>query len=113
MARPYCPKRGDIVWLNFHPGKGHEQAGRRPALTLSRDAYNRKVGLAVFCPITTKIKSYPFEVLLPEGMKISGAILSDQAKCLDWRSRESSFCDKVTNDILEDVLHKLSSILMI
>jgi len=86
MPRPYCPKRGDIVWLTFNPKAGHEQAGYRPALVLSPEPYNRKVGLAVLCPITSRAKGYPFEVKLPDGFKVSGVVLSDQVKNLEWNA---------------------------
>jgi len=87
----YCPKRGDVVWLSFNPQAGHEQAGHRPALVLSPLAYNRKTGLALFCPITTQVKGYPFEVKVPDDVvKVSGAILSDQVKSMDWRARGAS-----------------------
>ena len=85
----YAPQRGDIVWLRFTPHAGHEQAGRRPALVLSPRLYNRKVGLAVCCPITSKVKGYPFEVELPEGLEATGAVLCDQLKSLDWRARRA------------------------
>ena len=78
----YIPDSGDIVWITFNPQAGHEQAGRRPALVLSPAAYNGKVGLAILCPITSQVKGYPFEVLIPDGLEISGAILSDQVKAL-------------------------------
>jgi len=83
----YIPDRGDIVWLEFNPQAGHEQAGLRPALVISPAAYNSLVGLALMCPITSKIKGYPFEVLIPKKFKINGAILADQIKSLDWRTR--------------------------
>ena len=73
----YVPNRGDVVWVTLNPQAGHEQAGRQPALVLSPATYNSKVGLAILCPITSQIKGYPFEVLIPAGLKISGAILSD------------------------------------
>ncbi|MBK8988938.1 MAG: type II toxin-antitoxin system PemK/MazF family toxin [Chloroflexi bacterium] len=79
----YIPNRGDSVWITFNPQARHEQAWRRPALVLSPAAYNGKVGLAILCPITSQIKNYPFEVLIPEGLKIGGAILSDQIKLID------------------------------
>ncbi len=85
----YIPKRGDMVWISFNPQAGHEQAGRRPAIVLSPKAYNRKVGLAIFCPITNQAKGYPFEVSLPEGVGVTGVILSDQVKSLDWRIRKA------------------------
>ena len=84
----YAPDRGDVVWVTFNQQAGHAQAGRRPALVLSPVAYNRKVGLAVLCPVTNQIKGYPFEVLIPQGLKITGAVLSDQAKSLDWKVRQ-------------------------
>ena len=74
----YLPKRGDVVWITLNPQAGYEQAGRRPAVILSPTAYNRKVGLAILCPITRQIKGYPFEVLIPEGLDVSGVILADQ-----------------------------------
>ena len=97
--------------MNFNPQKGHEQAGRRPALAVSLNEYNRKVGMALFCPVTSQVKGYPFEVVLPEDFKLSGAVLSDQVKSLDWRARKVSLCCKVPNEILEEVLQKLSVIL--
>ena len=107
----YIPNRGDIVWLTFNPQAGHEQAGRRPALVLSPAAYNGKVGLAILCPITSQIKGYPFEVLLPDGLKISGAILSDQVKSLDWKIRQAEFICKLTSDALDEVLQKLNALI--
>lgn len=82
MARRYVPSRGDVVWLSFSPQAGHEQAGRRPALVVSPASYNRKVGLALLCPITSQVKGYPFEVSLPAGLEVSGVVLSDQIKVL-------------------------------
>jgi mRNA interferase MazF len=100
----YVPDRGDIVWLQFNPQSGHEQAGKRPAITLSPKAYNQKVGLAIFCPVTNQEKGYPFEVKVGVS-KISGVILADQLKSLDWRKREAEFIvkapSKVTNDVIE------------
>jgi mRNA interferase MazF len=83
----YVPDRGDVVWISLAPQAGHEQAGRRPAVVLSPQIYNRRTGLAVFCPITSQVKGYPFEVLIPPGLPVSGAVLSDQVKNLDWRAR--------------------------
>ena len=89
VASAYVPERGDVVWLKFDPQAGREQAGRRPALVISPRSYNRKVGLALFCPITSRVKGYTFEVLLPEGGGAQGAVLCDQVKSLDWRSRSA------------------------
>ena len=107
MARTYVPDRGDIVWLQFDPRVGHEQAGRRPAFVVSPRAYNRKVGLAVFCPVTSKVKGYPFEVPLPEGGKASGAVLSDQLKSLDWRARKATRFDRATEEVVQEVTARI------
>ena len=93
--------------LQFNPQAGHEQAGRRPALVISPRAYNKKVGLALFCPVTSKIKGYPFEVVLPEGLGIDGAILSDQIKSLDWISRDARRLGIVPESIMSEVLAKI------
>ena len=111
MSRPYCPRRGDVVRLTFTPQAGHEQAGHRPALTLSPESYNRTVRLAIFCPITTQIKGYPFEVSIPPGLKASGVVLSDQVKNLDWQARSAQFCCKVPESTLSEVLDKLGVLL--
>ena len=108
---PYTPERGDIVWLTFTPQAGHEQAGRRPALVLSPGAYNRKVGLAIFCPITSQVKGYPFEVAVPQGSAVGGVILSDQVKSLDWKARKAEFVCKLPNSLLTTVLKRLGTLL--
>lgn len=110
-AQPYCPKRGDVVWLSFTPQSGHEQAGHRPALTLSPESYNRKAGLALFCPITSRAKGYPFEVALPDGLKTSGVVLSDQVKSLDWRARRADFACALPPETLAEVLARLDALL--
>ncbi|MEE9219892.1 MAG: endoribonuclease MazF [Acidobacteriota bacterium] len=107
MSRQYVPERGDIVWLEFNPRTGHEQAGHRPALVISPKIYNRKVGLALFCPVTPQIKGYPFEVALPGGLKVVGAILSDQLKSLDWRSRKAKRLCAVPREVLEETIAKI------
>ena len=83
----FIPDRGDVVWINLDPQAGHEQAGVRPVLVLSPSAYNGRVGLMVCCPITTQSKGYPFEVLIKNNLKVSGVILADQVKSLDWKAR--------------------------
>lgn len=80
-----APDRGDLVWLNFSPQAGHEQAGHRPALVLSPERYNGRSSVALFCPITSRVKGYPFEVALPPAGKITGVVLADQVRSLDWR----------------------------
>jgi mRNA interferase MazF len=104
------PARGDVVWLQFNPQAGHEQAGCRPALVVSPSAYNRRVGLALFCPITTKVKGYPFEVVLPAGGEAKGAILADQVKSLDWRARRAAKFDVVGDATLAEVLGKIGAL---
>lgn len=107
----HCPKRGDVVWLSFTPHTGHEQAGLRPALTLSPEDYNRKTGLALFCPITAKTKGYPFEVPLPEGLKVSGVVLSDQVKSLDWQARNARYSGKAPPGVVDEVAAKIGVLL--
>ena len=107
MPRQYVPERGDIVWLHFTPQAGHEQAGHRPALVISPRSYNRRVGLALFCPVTSQVKGYPFEVALPPGLKAQGAILSDQVKSLDWRVRKAKRVCTVPNEVLEETVAKV------
>ena len=113
MPAPHCPKRGEVVWLTFTPQAGHEQAGHRPALTLSPEAYNRRAGLAVVCPISSQLKGYPFEVPLPPGLEVSGVVLSDQVKSLDWRSRKARYCCTVPEAVLSEVLGKLGALLVL
>lgn len=107
MAKPYTPDRGDIVWLRFNPQAGNEQAGHRPALVVSPRAYNRKVGLALFCPITSRIKGYPFEVPLPEDGSAQGAVLCDQLKSLDWHARRAVRFDVAPDAIMHEVTARI------
>ncbi len=107
MGAAYVPNRGDIVWLQFTPQAGHEQAGHRPALVISPRSYNQKVGLALFCPITSSVKGYPFEVMVPSGLKTGGAVLSDQIKSLDWRVRSAKFVESLPETALEDVIARI------
>jgi mRNA interferase MazF len=108
---PPIPRQGDAVWISLDPRVGHEQAGRRPGIVLSPAIYNRKAGLALVCPITSRIKGYPFEALIPPGSKIGGAVLSDQVKCLDWRARNVTFICKLPGSVLHEVLNKLNTLL--
>jgi mRNA interferase MazF len=108
----YCPKRGDVVWLSFTPQAGHEQAGHRPALTLSPESYNKKTGLALFCPMTTQVKNYPFEVPVSSPAdKAHGVVLSDQVKILDWKVRRARFYFRAPDSVLSEVSSKLSVLL--
>ena len=109
MARDYVPERGDVVWLAFPAG--HEQAGIRPALVISPATYNRRVGLALFCPLTTQVKGYPFEVVLPAGLKATGVVLADQIKSLDWRVRKAKLLCKVPREVLDETLARVLALL--
>jgi mRNA interferase MazF len=97
--------------MDFDPQSGHEQAGRRPALVVSPSAYNEKIGLALLCPITNQVKGYPFEVALPKGVGVSGVILADQIKSLDWKSRNTEFNCNAPHEVVNLVLAKLSTLL--
>jgi mRNA interferase MazF len=99
------------VWITLTPQAGHEQGGRRPAVVLSPASYNAKVGLAILCPITRQIKKYPFEVVIPAGLAIEGAILSDQVKSLDWRVRKAELLCSLPDRTLWEVLQKLGTLL--
>jgi mRNA interferase MazF len=105
------PDRGDVVWLSFQPRAGHEQDGRRPAVVLSPQAYNGKVGLALVCPITRQVKGYPFEVPLPEGLPVQGVVLADQIKSLDWRARNADRMGRLPDRLVSEILDKLGVLL--
>ena len=110
-SRSYVPQRGDVVWLTLNPQTGHEQDGRRPVLVLSPETYNGRVGLAIFCPLTNQIKGYPFEVIVPPGQGISGAVLADQVKSLDWRARDAELICSLPHRTVTEVLQKLGTLL--
>ncbi len=107
----YVPRRGDVVWITLNPQTGHEQGGRRPAVVLSPEPYNARAGLALFCPLTSAIKGYPWEVLLPPGLPVSGAILSDQVKSLDWRSRRVEPICSFPEAQVAEILGKLGALI--
>ena len=107
MSSNYIPSRGDIVWLDFTPQAGHEQAGKRPAIVISPKSYNSKVGLALFLPITSKQKGYPFEIKLPNDLPISGVVLSDQIKSLDWKIRKIKFICTIPEKYYLEAIKKL------
>lgn len=111
MKGVYVPKRGDLIWLDFTPQAGHEQAGRRPAAVISGDEYNKKVGLVLACPVTNLKKGYPFEVSLPTGLPVTGVILADQVRSLDWRSRRAVLIGRLGRDGLAEILGKLSALI--
>ena len=106
----YIPDNGDIIWVNFNPIKGHEQSGRRPAVVVSPEAYNKKSGLVLICPITSKIKGYPFEVMI-EYEKIQGAVLVDQIRSVDWKERKIAYVSKADKEIDKEIKGKLIGII--
>ena len=107
----YVPQCGDAVWITLTPQAGHEQAGRRPAVILSPGAYNARVGLAILCLITNQIKGNPFEVVLPPGLQVSGAVLADQVKSLDWQARQAEFICTLPPRTTGEVLQKIGTLL--
>jgi mRNA interferase MazF len=111
LARGYVPDRGDIVWIALNPQPGHEQAGRRPAVVVSPRSYNGKVGLGLFCPITSRAKGYPFEVALPADLAVQGVVLADQVKSLDWRARRAELAARLPDATCAEVVGKLATLL--
>jgi mRNA interferase MazF len=108
--RAYVPECGDVVWITLNPQAGREEAGRRPAVVVSPQSYNAKVGLGIFCPVTSQIKGYPFEVLIPAGLPVTGAILSDQVKSLDWRARKAELICALPARTISEVQEKLATL---
>jgi mRNA interferase MazF len=106
VTRRYVPDAGDLVWLTFDPQAGHEQAGRRPALVLSPRLYNEKAGLALVCPVTTRRKGYPFEVPV-NAPGISGVVLADHVKSVDWRARRATRAARAASDTMIEVLERI------
>ena len=111
VKQGFIPRRGHIVWIDFDPQAGHEQAGRRPALVISPAAYNEKIGLALLCPITSQVKGYPFEVPLPAGLPVAGVVGADQVKSLDWRARKATRIAAVPKEIVTQVVIRLQTLL--
>lgn len=110
-AKAYVPDRGDVVWVDFDPQAGHEQAGRRPALVLSPRVYNRPSGLALLCPITNQAKGYPYEILIPAGLRVQGVVLTDQIKNMDWKERRAAFLCDMPSDVLNNIVEKLLTLI--
>ncbi len=100
------------MWLEFTPQTGSEQAGRRPALVISPKAYNAKVGLALFCPVTSRVKGYPFEVVLPKGSGVIGVVLADQLKSLDWRARKAKLIERASYELVAMVTARILPLLV-
>lgn len=108
MPAASVPARGDIVRISFSPQSGHEQAGWRPVLVVSPEAYNRASSLALLCPTTSRAKGYPFEVQLPGGGPVSGVVLVDQIRSLDWRARKARLVARASAAVIDDVLARLA-----
>jgi mRNA interferase MazF len=111
LVKAYVPDRGDIVWIALNPQASHEQGGRRPAVVVSPRSYNGKVGLGLFCPITSRAKGYPFEVALPADFAVRGVVLADQVKSLDWRARRAELAARLPDDTCAEVVGKLATLL--
>jgi mRNA interferase MazF len=110
QRRGAAPDRGDAVWLTIDSSTGHEQAGRRPAIVISNRVYNSRSGLATACPVTTSVKGYPFEVVIPEGLPLSGAVLADQPRTFDWRARKAQKICAVPAEVTDEVVDKLQAL---
>jgi mRNA interferase MazF len=111
VRRGAAPERGDVVWLSFSPQAGCEQAGRRPALVLTPAPFNIRIGLAIACPVTSRVKGYPFEVPLRDVRDVSGVVLVDQLRSLDWRARRAARAGKAPASVMAEVLAKLRLLL--
>src|SRR5271163_504890 len=113
VAREYVPEAGDLVWVDFTPQAGREQAGRRPAVVLTARFYNETTGLAVMCPITSHPKGYPFEVQITAGERIHGVVLADHLKRIDWRYRQAQKAGKIPRVTLDQVLKRIATLIRI
>ena len=107
----YTPAQGDLVWVNMSPQAGHEQAGRRPAVVVSHYSYNKRSGLTVVCPVTSRQKGYPFEVALPDEAEVVGVVLADQLRNVDWQARRMTFIAKLNEETLGEIWEKVSALL--
>jgi mRNA interferase MazF len=111
VAAPYVPDRGDVMLADLSPTVGHEQSGRRPVLVLTPQRYNRLTGLAVVCPLTNREKGYGFEVALPAGLTVTGVVLADQVKSLDWRHRGVHFLAALPIDFVNTVARRVAALI--
>ena len=111
VEQEYVPERGDIVWLSSTPHAGQEQAGHRPTLVISSRSYNERSRLAICCPITSRVKDYPYEVALPKSGTVTGVVLVDQIKSLDWKARNARLATRSKPRTLAEVIGKLSTLI--
>jgi len=100
----YIPSQGDVIALTFNPQSGHEQKGRRPALVVSKELFNRETGLAIVCPLTNTDRGFPFHVPVPEGSSITGFVMVEQVKSVDYRARRAKFIEQASEELLAEVL---------
>ena len=101
---PYVPRKGDFITLSFDPQAGHEQKGRRPALVVSNDLFNKHTGLAIVCPITNTDRKFPFHLAVPTGSSLTGFVMVEQVKSIDHSVRRAKFVERSSNGFVEDVL---------
>jgi len=106
----FIPAQGDVMWIDFDPQAGHEQGGRRPALVLSRKSYNNRAHLSVLCPITKQVKGYIFEVPVPPGFDVTGVLLADQVKSMDWTARDVEYICTLPVAVVEQVVNKITAL---
>jgi mRNA interferase MazF len=107
----YCPDAGDIIWIDLDPTVGHEQSGRRPAIVVSPRSYNAVAGLCVICPITSRVRGYPFEAVLPEGASVRGVVLADQPRSISWEKRPIALAGQAPDALLTEVRERLAALL--
>lgn len=109
----YCPEAGDFIWIDLDPTVWHEQSGRRPAIVLSPRNYNAAAGLCVICPITSRVRDYPFEAKLPDGASFHGVVLADQPRSISWAKRPIQHAGRAPDVLLTDVRERLAALLRI
>ena len=107
----YCPDAGDFIWIDLDPTAGHEQGGRRPAIVLSPHSYNAAAGLCVVCPITSRVRGYPFEAVLPEGTSLRGVVLADQPRSISWEKRRMRHAGRAPDIVLSEVRERLAALI--
>ena len=107
----YVPKRGDFVWLQFNPQSGHEQMGRRPALVLSHEAFNRRMGFIFVCPVSNTKRQNPFYISIPENEEVTGVIMADQLRSLDYKASKADYAGECPEIVLRDVLRRIKPII--
>lgn len=113
MIRTYVPEGGDLIWLDFTPQAGREQVGRGPAVVLSPRTYNRRSKLAIVCTVTTQVKGYPFEISLPKTSPITGVVLADHLRNLDWQARRAEKAGRVPRQVMAEIRERIAALLVL